>query len=101
MLEVSPENLLKFAKEKLDKQELQTLHRKKAFAVEVKEGCLYFTPRSTHKKPRPHDGRYLQDVCDRFSKKQSYHPSDYRDLTYNASYILAIIRRYVDSGCSV
>ncbi len=98
MLEVSPEKLLNFAKT-LEGQELQTLHHKKAFTVEVEGDHFYFFPKSTRVR-RLHDGKYLQAVCDKFSEKKSYHPSDYGDLTYNASYILAIIRRYVDSGCS-
>jgi hypothetical protein len=97
MLEVSPEKLLVFAKT-LEGQEPQTLHQKKTFTVEVKGDCFFFTAKSTLKKPRLHNGKYLQAVCDKFSEKKSYHPSEYHDLTYDASYILAIIRRYVDSG---
>jgi hypothetical protein len=96
MLEVSPNNLLIFAKT-LEGQELQTLHRKKVFTVEVKGEYFVFIPKSTG-KPRRHDGKYLQAVCDKFSEKNSYRPKEYQDLTFDASYILAIIRWYVGSG---
>src|SRR6266567_841139 len=94
MLHVSPEDLLAFAPT-LERQELWTLHRNRAFTVEVEDGNLVFVNSKGNR--RPHGGKYLRAVCDTFSKTNSYFPSDYRDLTVNASYILAIIRRYADS----
>jgi hypothetical protein len=94
MLQVSPDDLLKFAKT-LEGRELCTLHRKRNFTVEVEGESLVFVNSKGNR--RPHGGKYLRAVCDTFSKTNSYFPSDYRHLTVNASYILAIIRRYADS----
>ena len=71
------------------------LHRNRTFTVEVEGGNLVFVNSKGNR--RPHGGKYLRAVCDTFSKTNSYFPSEYRDLTVNASYILAIIRRYADS----
>ncbi len=96
MLHVSADDLLTFAPT-LEGQELLTLHRKRTFTVEVEGGNLVFV--NSKGKRRPHGGKYLRAVCEAFSgtNRNSYHPGDYRDLTVNASYILAIIRRYADS----
>ncbi len=94
MLQVTPADLLTFAPS-LEGQELRTLHRNRAFTVEVEGGNLVFV--NSKRNRRPHGGKYLRAVCDTFSKTDSYFPSDYRDLTVNASYILAVIRRYTYS----
>jgi hypothetical protein len=94
MLQVSPADLLAFAPT-LEGQALRTLHRNRTFTVEVEGGNLVFVNSKGNR--RPHGGKYLRAVCDTFSKTNSYFPSDYRNLALNASYILAIIRRYADS----
>jgi hypothetical protein len=94
MLQVSPDDILTFART-LEGQELHTLHRNRTFTLEVEDGTLVFVNSKGNR--RPHGGRYLRAVCDAFSKTNSYFPSDYRDVTLNASYILAIIRRFADS----
>ena len=94
MLQVNPADLLAFAPT-LEGAELRTLHRNRTFRVEVEGSNLVFVNSKGNR--RPHGGKYLRAVCDTFSKTNSYFPSDYRDLTVNASYILAIIRRYADS----
>ena len=94
LLQVNPSDLLTFAKT-LEGQELCTLHQRKNFTVEVEGEDLVFV--NSKGKRRPHGGKYLRAVCDTFSKTNSYSPADYRHLTVNASYILAIIRRYADS----
>jgi hypothetical protein len=94
MLQVSPDDLLTFALT-VEGQELCTLHRHRTFTVEVEGGNLIFVNSKGNR--RPHGGKYLRAVCDTFSRTNSYFPSDYRDLTVNASYILAVIRRYADS----
>jgi hypothetical protein len=94
MIQVSPADLLAFVPT-LEGQELRTLHRNRTFTVEVEGSNLVFVNSKGNR--RLHGGKYLRDVCDAFSKTNSYFPSDCRDLTVNASYILAIIRRYADS----
>ena len=94
MLHVSPADLLAFAPT-LHGQTLQTLHQKRPFTVDVEGKDLYVTP-STGKR-RLTNGKWLHDTCVAFSTTNSYHPGDYRELTYNASYTLALIRKYADS----
>ena len=98
MLELAPEQVLAFAGT-LEGQELHTLHRAKPFTVEVEGSSLVFV--NSKGKRRPHGGKNLQAVCDTFSKTNSYSPSDYSELTVNASYILAVIRRYADTQATV
>jgi len=54
---------------------------------------LEFIPLSeqSSQKPRREEKQYLQGVCDEFSRSNSVHPVDYRDLTRHASYTLALI----------
>jgi len=69
---------------------LETLARKRPFTVEVHGGDLEYIPLSTL-KPRSHERRVIEKTCDRFNKTQSFRPKDYKDITANASYTLAII----------
>jgi hypothetical protein len=48
-------------------------------------------------KPRMQQWKYVERVLKRYNEKRSLHPSAYTDLTRNASYILAVVRAYLDS----
>jgi len=77
----------------LDNQTFTTLHRNVQFLVQVVPAGLVFTSAKTG-KPRLQEWKYIDRVCKRFLDTQSLHPSDYYDLTFNASYILTLISAY-------
>jgi hypothetical protein len=54
---------------------------------------LYYTVVSTGNK-REHRRRRIRMVLDRYRKTKSLRPTDYDDISRNASYILALIRLY-------
>lgn len=92
MLQFTARDIINFAKTLQGKQ-LETLWQHRPFSLDVVDDEIMFE--NSLGKSRTHGGRYLRDVCDRFSKTGSYRPSHYHDLTVNASYILAVIRQYV------
>lgn len=74
---------------------LTTRARACVFQVQVTRDRLIFTPRSTG-KPRPQFDRDTEAVLTRFRADGSLRPGDYHDLTVNASYLLAILEKYVN-----
>ncbi len=78
-----------------DRQTLKTLAREKPFDVRVVRGGLEYTPHSTG-KARFQEDRFIQRVAERFVDLKSFQPGDYQDISVNASYVLALIRRYLD-----
>jgi len=69
----------------------RTYGRGETFCVDAGEDGLYFTPintgglRSELKRPKG------EKVLARYDKTHSFQPKDYQDLTYNASYFLALV----------
>ena len=94
MLRVSPDALFAYAKT-VEGQELQTATGK-VFTVKAQGDSLVFTPKSTG-KPRAHDRKFMQKVCDAYSRTNSLKPGDYREVTYNASYTLVLIGHFAES----
>lgn len=92
MIQISPEELVEFVRVK-GSFRLKTGKQKKPFTVRLNRNELEFMPHSTQ-KARAHEMRFLRRVCERFSKTNSYRPSDYGELTVNASYTLALIKAY-------
>ena len=79
----------------LDGQALKTVAREKEFDVSVVRGGLEYTPRSTG-KARFQEDRFIERVAERFADLRSFQPGDYHDITMNASYVVALIRHYLD-----
>jgi hypothetical protein len=96
---VTPEELIDFVCSR-GHLELHTLHQKHPFTVRTAADGLEYLPQTD--KPRPHEHKYLQRVCEEFSRTNSFSPGDYGDITMNASYTLALIRAYLDAqrACS-
>jgi hypothetical protein len=70
---------------------LETLHRKKAFDLKIEPYGFIYTPESTGTSERQ-DWKYVERVLERFNEIDSFSPSDYKDTTHAASYLLVIIR---------
>ena len=98
MIHVSPEELVRFV-EKLEDKQLTTKAQRKEFTVGVVGDSLEYTPTSSG-APRKQPGKTLSRVCDEFSRTNSFKPGDYQSITFNASYALAVIAKYVQSRCS-
>jgi hypothetical protein len=80
----------------LDGQTLKTVAREKQFDIRVVRGGLEYTPHSTG-KARFQEDRFIERVAERFAGLRSFRQSDYQDITMNGSYVLAMIRHYLDA----
>jgi hypothetical protein len=67
-----------------------TLHDHKPFRVEVEGDRLEILVGSTGKRRRT-DRDHIENVIAKFNKTGSFQPSQYVDLTHNASYVLTLI----------
>jgi hypothetical protein len=93
VIQVTAKELIEFVRAKGSFQ-LSTDKQQKPFTVRLNGNDLEFVPHST-KKPRAHELKWIQRVCNRFSQTNSYRPGDYSDLTVNASYTVAVIKAYL------
>ena len=75
----------------LDGAVLNTRHRKCPFLLTVEPTGLTYTPQSTG-YPRPQPWHYVERLLDRYNETGSFTPSEYHDLTVNASYFLAVLQ---------
>lgn len=91
----SAQTLLTYARE-LRGAVLETLTRKTSFRIEVIGSDLEFTP-STSRAARRERQATLTKVLERFGDINSYQMSDYQDLSFNASYILALVKHWQNS----
>lgn len=62
----------------------------------VQNGCLSYTPLST-RKIRHDDKNCIERVLAHYAASKSLRPKDYTNITVNASYILTLIKLYIDS----
>lgn len=69
---------------------LETLTGKRV-TVEVEGGLAYFTPESTGVR-RNTSRAVTEELLKRFNRTGSLRPSDYVDITRNASYYVALLR---------
>jgi hypothetical protein len=95
MLRITADDVIALARS-LNGQTLETLHRPRAFTVEIDGDHIVFTP-SKSNYPRRHDKNTLQRICDTFSETNSYHPSDYNEISRNASYTLTLIKKWASN----
>jgi len=93
MIQINSGELLEFVRTK-GSLSLETDKQRRRFTVRLNRDELEITVGSTG-NVRTHERKWLQRVCERFSQTNSYHPTDYSELTVNASYTLAIIRAYL------
>lgn len=85
----SVDTLLAFART-LEGKSLVTLHRRKPFKVAVIGGKLEITPSTG--KPRITDRNHIEALLTTLKKTGSFQPGKYVDVTFNASYILSIVK---------
>jgi phage pi2 protein 07 len=88
---------IKRAASTVDDRTVETLHRRRRFHIAVENGGLRYTPESTG-KARFQEWVYIQRVLDRFNELGSFSPSDYKDMSRNAAYLLRIIRDAANSA---
>jgi hypothetical protein len=75
---------------------LVTRFRKRRFSLSVSDRGFEYTPEHSG-RPRMQEWKWIERILKRYNDERSLHPADYKDLTVNASYVLTIIRAYLDS----
>jgi len=88
----SVETLLAFCHAKRGEM-MTTLVRKSPFRIEVAGDYLAITPGSSQ-APRLERKSSIGSLLDRLAKTQSFQMSDYQDVTFNASYVLSIVKAW-------
>jgi hypothetical protein len=81
----------------LDGKVLATHAQGKQFRFRILPTGLEYTPSATD-RPRRQDWKHVAAVLDRFNKTGSFEPGQYQDVTYNASYVLAVLRAVVSGA---
>ena len=74
----------------LDDVQLFTLAKNKEFSVEVENNSLFFVPKSSGKR-RKADEKKTQEVLESFTRDNDWSQANYKSITFNASYILALL----------
>jgi len=72
---------------------MTTLVRKSTFRIEVAGDYLAITPGSSQ-APRLERKSSISSLLNRLAKTQSFQMSDYQDVTFNASYVLSIVKAW-------
>lgn len=88
----SVETLLAFCHAKRGEM-MTTLVRKSPFRIQVARDYLAITPDSSQ-APRLKRKSSIGSLLDRLAKTQSFQMSDYQDVTFNASYVLSIVKAW-------
>ncbi|MHB8878693.1 MAG: hypothetical protein ACYC8T_33760 [Myxococcaceae bacterium] len=89
---ITADELLRFATT-LEGEQLVTLSRGAAFSLRVLPDGIEFTPLSSG-KPRRILREMVQSVCEEYRRSGSIKPGDYLSVTFDASYLLALIARH-------
>ena len=87
--------LLKFARE-MQGIELKTLSQDKRFQVHVEGDELYFRP--ADRAVRHAQSARVKEVLAKLQESGSWKPGDYSDKSFNASYLLALVRAWQTSA---
>jgi hypothetical protein len=77
----------------LQGEALLTLSRKSPFRVEVVGNLLEFTPGSS-RVPRRESRESVATILAQLAKTASFQMSDYSEVSFNASYVLALVKRW-------
>jgi hypothetical protein len=88
----SADDLFGFCKT-LRGETVRTMVRKTHFRIEVVESFLEITPASSGGARRESKAT-ISGLLARFDKTRSFRMSDYQDLSFNASYILALVKAW-------
>lgn len=98
MIKINAQQLIDFVR-KSGKLKLTTLAQKKPFSIELRNGDIVYL--NSKKNVRKHEKKWLERVCKKFSEGNSLHPKDYRKITINASYTLALISAFLRANDSI
>jgi hypothetical protein len=79
---------------------LTTAVRRSVFAVEVDGNALAITP-SSSRSARREARESIRSVLERLALTGSYRMSDYKDVSFNASYLLALVQGWRRQRASV
>jgi hypothetical protein len=93
-MKIRAAELIEYAKS-LDGQILRTISQRAEFEVEAYGDRLVFIPLSNVKSREVHESE-IQRILDQYYESLSFMPSKYKNITWNASYLLAILKRLVD-----
>lgn len=77
----------------LQGETLRTMVRKTQFRVEVVDSFLEITP-ALSGGPRRESKATISGLLARFDKTRSFQMSDYQDVSFNASYVLALVKAW-------
>jgi hypothetical protein len=91
----STEVLIAFARLVQD-EPLQTLRRKSSFRVAVIGNNLEFTPNASP-IPRQENNKRIATILTQLAKTNSFQKSDYAEISFNASYVLALVKLWQKS----
>ncbi|MDQ5909952.1 MAG: 5-methylcytosine-specific restriction enzyme [Pseudomonadota bacterium] len=86
------ETLMVFARA-LKGEPLQTIWRKKTFYINLIGDDLEFIPVSS-RAPRRERYDQIKALLDELTETGSFRKSDYADLSFNASYVLALVKQW-------
>lgn len=86
---MTPRELIEIAKP-LEDRRLQTRSRKAGFRIRVDDSALYIIPESTGVERRVSQ-KGIKAFLDEFGRSGVRRPGHYRDFTFDASYLLAIL----------
>jgi hypothetical protein len=67
--------------------------RKTQFRIEIIDNCLEITPESSGGARRESKAA-VSNLLAQFDKTRSLQMSDYRDVSFNASYVLALVKAW-------
>ena len=88
----SADDLIAFCKT-LQGETLRTIVRKTQFQIEVVENFLEITPAASG-GTRRESRTTISSLLAHFDKTRSFQMSDYQDVSFNASYILALVKAW-------
>lgn len=93
---LTADQLLAFASN-LDGGHVQTVARGAKFLVKVVPEGIEITPASSG-EPRTILRAHIESVLETFNRTSSLQPSDYHEITFHSSYLLALIEGCVDTA---
>ncbi len=93
MAHVSIEDFLRFASD-LEDERLTTAGGRAFFTVRVLPRGMEITPESS-RKPRLVQWEKIQEVLNQYEQSPNLQPGQYQAITFDASYLLGIVARYL------
>lgn len=84
----------------ISNRQLPTVGGRSSFSVKVAEQELIYTPKTTG-KPRRQEFAMAEKILGLYNDTGSLTPSDYLNITRNASYILALIREFYSVAAEI